>query len=130
MNKQELEQWLCGRESGSAALSEIEEIFHVVDAPRPLGEAADVSDAPELRFAIAVLRDVFSRDEDIRAWLVAPASILNAGTPADLLRAGRVRDFVDLAVAEWNRPRANFILRARATLTGLAPSSLGAWPSA
>ena len=59
-------------------------------------------------FAVTVLRDVFAHDEEVRRWLLAPSSAADGLTPADLLSSGCVREFTDLAVAEWNRPRAAY----------------------
>ena len=107
MNRSQLAQWLGEAHSESVALTEIAELLHLVlDASRRSLALADAEELRELRFALAVLRDVFSRDDDVRAWLAAPAPELTGATPADLLSSGRIREFVDLAVTEWNRPRA------------------------
>ena len=107
MNRNQLAQWLGEEESASVALSEIAELLHLVlDASRRSLALAGAEELREVRFALAVLRDVFPNDDDVRAWLTAPASELNGVTPADLLSIGRIREFVDLAVTEWNRPRA------------------------
>ena len=110
MNRQELAQWLGERASATLALGEIAEVLHVViDASRRSLAFANAEELRELRFAIAVLRDVFSSDDDLRAWLRAPHPTLDGDAPADLLAHSRVRAFVELAVDEWNqpRPRAN-----------------------
>jgi hypothetical protein len=120
MNRQELEQWLGERESHALDLIEIAEVLHVVlDASRRSIAFVDASELRELRFAVAVLRDVFARDEDVCAWLRAPVSDLQGIAPADLLSAGDVSRFVEVAVAEWNRPRPNLMMRARAVAAGV-----------
>ena len=107
MNRKQLAQWLGETDSESVAFSELAELLHLVlDASRRSLSLAGADELREVRFALAVLRDVFPHDDDVRTWLSAPVPELSGVTPADLLSAGRVRDFVDLAVSEWNRPRA------------------------
>ena len=117
MNRQELAQWLGERASTTLALGEIAEVLHVViGASRRSLAFANAEELRELRFAIAVLRDVFSSDDDLRAWLRAPHALLAGDAPADLLDDSRIRAFADLAVDEWNRPRprANILVQALA----------------
>ena len=115
MNRTQLAQWLGEADSESVAFSEIAEVLHLVlDASRRSLALASADEIREVRFALAVLRDVFPHDDDVRAWLSAPAQELSGATPADLLSTGRVREFVDLAVAEWNRPGAFRQSRRRA----------------
>jgi hypothetical protein len=115
MNRQELEQWLGERESRVLDLFEIAEVLHVViEASRRSIAFADAAELHELRFAVTVLRDVFARDEDVRAWLRAPSRELHGSAPADVLFSGEVSRFVDAAVAEWNRPRPKLMMRTRA----------------
>jgi len=86
MNRQELAQWLGERASTTLALGEIAEVLHVViDASRRSLAFANADEVRELRFAVAVLRDVFSSDDALRAWLRAPHPALGGDTPADLL---------------------------------------------
>lgn len=107
MDRHELELWLGDRDAGPLALGDIAEVLHVIiEASRQPVALDDARALRELRFAVAVLRDVFARDEDVRRWLLAPSSAVDGLTPADLLSSGCVREFTDLAVAEWNRPRA------------------------
>ena len=106
MDRRQLAQWLGELGSEGVALTEIAELLHfVLDASRQSIALASPDELGELRFALAVLRDVFPRDDDVRAWLVLQSPELNGAMPADLLSAGRIREFVDLAVAEWNKPR-------------------------
>ena len=107
MNRHELEQWLGDRDPRPLALGDIADVLHVIiEASRQPVALEDAGALRELRFAVAVLRDVFARDEDVRRWLLAPSAVVDGLTPADLLSSGCVREFTDLAVAEWNRPRA------------------------
>jgi len=115
MNRKELEQWLGGRDSRSVALTEIAEVLHVVlDASRRPLAIAGIEEIRELRFALAVLRDVFPSDADVRAWLTTPSPEIGDAMPADLLGADRIPELVDLAVAEWNKPRGLRSARPRA----------------
>lgn len=107
MDRKQLAQWLGEADSESVALSEIAELLHLVlDASRRSLALAGTEELREVRFALAVLRDVFPHDDDVRAWLTAPAAELSGETPADVLSMGRIREFVDFAVTEWNRPGA------------------------
>ena len=115
MDRQELAQWLGERDSTAIGLSEIAEALHVViDASRRPLAFAGADELRELRFAIAVLRDVFSRDDALRSWLRAPHPELDGETPADLLARGHVRAFADLAIDEWNRPRPSYNILVQA----------------
>ena len=117
MNKKQLEQWLGELDSRSLALSEIAEVLHLVlDASRRSLALASADELRELRFALAVLRDVFPHDDAVRTWLTTPVAELGGDVPADLLSSGCIRDFADLAVAEWNRPRTSRPVRPRAML--------------
>jgi hypothetical protein len=106
MNRQDLEQWLGEVNASGLAFSELTEVLHLVlDASRRSLAIADAGELRTLRFALAVLRDVFPTDADVRAWLSAPMSALSGRSPADLLSSGRVHELADLAVREWNKPR-------------------------
>lgn len=107
MNREELEQWLDASEVRTLGLGELAHVLHVaVDARRDSVALANVAELQSLRFAIAVLRDVFSSDEGVRGWLTSPSPALDGVAPIELLAAGRVHELADLAVNEWNRPRA------------------------
>lgn len=107
LDRYELEQWLGTVDSDGLRLDELAEVLHLVlDASRELLTIADAEELRALRFALAVLRDVFVTDAELRAWIAAPMPGLNGRSPADLLSDGRIHELVDLAVREWNRPRA------------------------
>jgi Protein of unknown function (DUF2384) len=115
MNKRQLAQWLGEREARAVALSDIAEVLHIVlDTSRRSLSIAGAEELRELRFALAVLRDVFPSDDDVRRWLTTPSSGVGGDVPAELLSTGRVREFVDLAVAEWNGPRGSRVDPSRA----------------
>ncbi len=110
MNRHELEQWLGDRDARPIGLGDIADVLHVIfEASRQPVALDDAGALRELRFAVAVLRDVFARDEDVRRWLLAPSAAVDGLTPAELLSSGCVGEFTDLAVAEWNRPRAVYV---------------------
>ena len=108
MTRAELEQWLLGAlDQESVPLGDVADVVHVmVEASRRALAIADGSEMRQLRFTLAVLRDVFPCDADIRRWLRTPSWHGERLTPADLVSLGRIGDLVDLAVAEWNRPRS------------------------
>ncbi|HKN69388.1 MAG TPA: hypothetical protein VJW73_24075 [Gemmatimonadaceae bacterium] len=109
MNRHELEQWLGDRHARPLALSDIADVLHVIIEASRQPVALDDADAlRELRFAVAVLRDVFARDDEVRRWLLAPSAAVDGLTPADLLSSGCVREFTDLAIAEWNHAGAEY----------------------
>jgi len=106
MNKKDLEKWLGELHTRSMALTDIADVLHVVlDASRRPLAIAGIEEIRELRFALAVLRDVFPSDDDVRLWLTTPSAETPDCVPADLLTADRIHEFVELAVAEWNKPR-------------------------
>lgn len=116
MNRRELEQWLGDRDGRPLVLSDVAEVLHVImDASRQPVALEDADALRELRFAVTVLRDAFQRDEDVRRWLLAPSGAVDGLTPADVLASGCVREFADLAILEWNRPRAAHASRAEPT---------------
>ena len=105
MTRQELETWLCGGSTPVLTPAEIASVLGV-----PLHSIADtallrVADRlAGLRFTIAVLRDVFAADDEVRRWLRAPRAELDGRCALDLLRAGRGRTVEELALREWHRP--------------------------
>lgn len=106
MNRRELEQWLGAVETSGLGFNDIAEVLHLVlGASRRSLSIADADELRTLRFTLAVLRDVFASDADVRGWLATPLAALGGRSPTDLLTAGRVHDLADLAVREWNGPR-------------------------
>ena len=105
MNKEELELWLCGPDAPVPTPAAIAALLGV-----PLEAIADttllrVADRRRaLRFTLAVLRDVFPDDAEVRAWLRTPRAECGGRSALELLRAGRLRVVEDLAVREWHRP--------------------------
>ncbi len=105
MNKQELEIWLCGPGAPIPTPAEIAAILGVsLDA---IGDTTLLRAADRLRavrFTLAVLRVVFTDDEDVRSWLRTPRAEFGERSGLELLLAGRMRAVEDLAVREWHRP--------------------------
>ena len=117
MTRADLEQWLGDPPGESLAIGELSDVLHVVlDASRRSISLANPGELRELRFALIVLRDIFSDDAAIRGWLRAPSSEWRGMAPADLVSNGRIREFADLAVSEWNRPHAATPGRTRGIL--------------
>jgi len=108
MTRADLEQWLGDPPGESLAIGELSDVLHVVlDASRRSISLANPGELRELRFALIVLRDIFPHDAAIRTWLRSPSSEWRGLAPADLVSDGRIREFADLAVSEWNRPHVD-----------------------
>jgi hypothetical protein len=98
MRRSELAAWLCGPD---AVVPPRERVLAALGLPA--GAAA----SPEsLRFVLAVLRDLYPGDLDVRRWLRLRRAELGGSRPADLLLAGRIAEVEELAVADWHTPEA------------------------
>lgn len=53
-------------------------------------------------FVLAVLRDLFENDADIRLWLNTPRPAFGGRCAADLLSMGRGSDVESLLIEQWN----------------------------
>jgi hypothetical protein len=53
-------------------------------------------------FALALLRDLYRDDADVRAWLAEARSDFHGQTAAELLRTGRAHQVETLLVRLWN----------------------------
>jgi hypothetical protein len=53
-------------------------------------------------FVLAVLRDIYPNDADVRRWLNTPHNELGGTTAVDLLSTGRVREVESILVEHWN----------------------------
>jgi hypothetical protein len=105
MNRQDLEQWLGAVDSSGLEFDEVAEVLQLLlGASRRSLAIAGAEELGTLRFALAVLRDVFATDADVRDWLTRPSALLDGRSPADLLSAGRIDELADLAVGAWNQP--------------------------
>jgi uncharacterized protein (DUF2384 family) len=54
-------------------------------------------------FVLAVLRDIYDREDDVRRWLNTPLPELGGQSAVDLLSAGRCDDVEAILVDHWNR---------------------------
>ena len=101
MTKHELEMWLCGPDASAPTPAEIAATLGVpLDA---IGDTTLLRVADRLRavrFTLAVLRDVFPDDADVRRWLRTPRAEFGERSGLELLLAGRMRMFEDLVVCE------------------------------
>jgi antitoxin Xre/MbcA/ParS-like protein len=101
MREEQLRSWLRSPTGRPASDCDVRELLGDLAARIP-----DIA-RRSLGFAIAMLRDIYGSDEEIRDWLGRPARELGA-KPIDLLRAGNVRDVESLLVRHWNhRSRAS-----------------------
>jgi hypothetical protein len=53
-------------------------------------------------FVLAVLRDIYDREEDVMRWLNTPLDELGGRTAVDLLSAGRICEVESALVDHWN----------------------------
>lgn len=109
MTKQELEMWLCGPDAPVLAPAEIAAALGL--SMQDVGDSTFLRAADRLRglcFTVAVLRDLFPTDEDVRAWMRRPHLELNGRRPIDVMRAGGVRAVGELASEHWRRPGVAF----------------------
>ena len=124
LTRHELERWLCGGASGGPTLATIAAM---------LGVSPDEVEPPRLlaaRFTVAVLRDTFTDDRDVRRWLREPRAELCGLAAVDaLLWAGRLADVEALAIREWSRPARGDDQR-RAATASRSPSATNSAPVA
>ena len=103
MERDELERWLCGPDAPPAPPCVIATALGL-----PTAELSDTTllrtahRVRALRLTLAVLRDVFPGDADVRAWLEAGHDALAGVAPLDAILAGRENAVADLAIAAWN----------------------------
>ena len=53
-------------------------------------------------FILAVLRDIYSDEVDVKRWLNTPHNELGGRSAVDLLSIGRLADVERLLVEQWN----------------------------
>ena len=103
MERDDLERWLCGPDVPLTPPCVIATALGLA-----AGSLADTTllrttrRVRSLRLTLAVLRDVFADDADMRSWLETPHVALDEIAPADAIVAGREELVVDLAVSAWN----------------------------
>ena len=53
-------------------------------------------------FVLAVLRDIYADEADVKRWLNTPQNELGGRSAVDLLSAGRVGEVESILVEQWN----------------------------
>ena len=53
-------------------------------------------------FVLAVLRDIYDQEVDIKRWLNTPHTELGGRSAVDLLSAGRITEVESVLVQHWN----------------------------
>ena len=53
-------------------------------------------------FVLAVLRDIYDSDTDIRLWLNTPRRSLGGRSAVDLLSVGQTGEVESLLIEQWN----------------------------
>jgi hypothetical protein len=103
MERDELEQWLCGADSDLLSpLAAAEALGLPADALEDTTLLRTIARVRALQLTLAVLRDVFPADLDVWRWLETPRRELGGMTARAAIVAGRGSDVERLAVAVWN----------------------------
>jgi len=53
-------------------------------------------------FVLAVLRDIYSDEWDVKRWLNTPHNELGGRSAVDLLSVGRIKEVESVLVEHWN----------------------------
>ena len=53
-------------------------------------------------FVLAVLRDIYADEAEVKRWLNTPHDQLGGSTAVDLLSTGRLREVESILVEHWN----------------------------
>lgn len=103
MDKTDLARWLCGPDAPEPPPSAVANALGLPgDALADTTLLRMAERVLALRFILAVLRDVFADDIDVRCWVRAHRDELAGARPLDLLLAGRTAPVEDLAVRAWH----------------------------
>jgi hypothetical protein len=104
MQRQELEVWLGAADGRLLSVAQIAQIagLSADDVAR-----AERLSTPECRrtfsMTLAILRDVYVDDADIRRWLRAGRRELEGRAPLSVLLTACASEVVDLAAQDWSR---------------------------
>ena len=104
MDKHEVERWLCAPGNPVPSPTTVAALLGL-----PVAQVADttllrtVRHVQSLRFTLALLRDRFASDCDVRAWLDDPRCELDGLSPREALLSGRCAAVEELAMDEWQR---------------------------
>ncbi|HKG90282.1 MAG TPA: antitoxin Xre/MbcA/ParS toxin-binding domain-containing protein [Gemmatimonadaceae bacterium] len=113
IDREQLLAWLCGPDAPVPTPAEIASILGLSwDRVRDSTLLRVAGRLCAARFTLAVLRDVFVDDDEVREWLRAPRAELGGRCAVDLLMAGDVRPVEELAAREWH---GTSLLRCRST---------------
>jgi len=103
MERDELEQWLCGPETlPLSPIATAEALGLPADALQDTTLLRTVACVKALQLTLATLRDVFPADLDVWRWLETPRRELGGMTARSALVAGRCSEVERLAVEAWN----------------------------
>ena len=103
MERDELEQWLCGPDTLPLSPIAVAEALGLpTEALEDTTLLRMVDRVRALQLTLAVLRDVFAADLDVWRWLETPRGELGGMTARSALVAGRCTDVEALAVDAWN----------------------------
>lgn len=128
ITRQELERWLCGADATVPTLAAVAAVLGVaLDATDDAALRREVRRLAEARFTVAVLRDTFAGDDEVRRWLRRPRLALGGLSALDTLWAGYVAAVEALAMREWHRPAP---LQRRDATASRRPSATNSAPVA
>ena len=103
MERDQLEQWLCGPDVLPAppclvatALGLPGALLTDTTFVRTFGTVRS------LRLTLAVLRDAFPDDMDVESWLDEPRDALDGVSPCEAILTGRAAEVEALAIETWN----------------------------
>jgi hypothetical protein len=103
MERDELEQWLCGPDLlPLSPFATAEALGLPADALEDTTILRTLDSVRALQLTLAVLRDVFPADLDVWRWLETPRRELAGMTARAALVAGKSADVERLAVGTWN----------------------------
>jgi hypothetical protein len=103
MERDELEQWLCGPDTlPLSPIAAAEALGLPADALEDTTLLRTAACVRALQLTLAVLRDVFPADLDVWRWLETPRRELGGMTARSAMVAGRCGEVERLAVDAWN----------------------------
>jgi hypothetical protein len=97
IHKRQLEAWLVGTYERPITAPTMETLLDV-DA-----ETVPAVRRRSMRFVLAVLRDMFRDDRDVRGWLQEARPELGGASAADMLLKGSTEAVESCVVREWNQ---------------------------
>ena len=104
MDRDEIQQWLCGPAAQVPSPATVAGLLGL-----PVAQLADTTmlrtaaRVESLRFTLALLRDRFENDFDVHIWLDEPRYVLGGHSAREALLAGRCASVEELAMDEWRQ---------------------------